>query len=862
MLEPGVLVDKTRAKRAKRSTVCSFFCDARNKDFANATVILRGLVWDIVSQRHDLIHHALKSFQSSRPWSYDELWRILQAILDDPRARGACIIIDALDECNRKERNFLLKDIAIYLGKRSKARCHPINIVVSSRPSTIGASPELKEYSSYFMLSQDIVLREHVVADIQRFVLEDLLSDGQFSSRDDPDSIVQLTVLANTIATKSEGSFLWASLVLEELHTRSFIKPRDIEVFISECPSTLRDIYYESLAKVKHEYRKTVVKSLRIIVAARRPLTIAEFRSALAVERGHQTLEQVQQTINKDLERITSYLRDVLSSLICTDGSTITLRHQSVKDFLVNRLSSTQDSSEQHPLEHSSDLCDVFGMSMNDAESTLAECCMSFLKLEDFDQKRSDIDVERETWELSGLGNISISTEPTPESPISISHDYDHIYFEPRTQFFKYAASTWGFHYSASESANVDLRTDALTLSTRTNTLSNWSYQFKKSYQGREELPESVNPLIVAAYFGHTFIVETLLSNNDFGSSLDAALIQASRMGHLGIVNQLIEHDIPNIMEMYDGASAFSWATAGGFLPIVDALLAYNKDLVNVTNGNGTCPLSLAVSYQHLEVVHKLLGTENIDVNLMNDQRQTSIFFTFSLHDLSAVEEDIFLMLLRDLRVIFTVRDKHGRSFLSYAAERGVTKAIQILLNCRDRRAEIGRLLDDVGDNRGISPLSYAAWWGHVDAVRLLCETKQIDSQLWSVNELDGDNAFHLAAKSGHVQVIKELVKHHPDGVNSRCLAGRTPLSVAMWEHNPEVLRALLDGGADVNLPDFQGRPPISYGADKDELVKVLVEEYGAHINIRDSNGLTPLGYAMRGDESSGAYLKKLGAQL
>ncbi len=331
MLEQGVLVDNSGGESVDRSTVCSFFCDDRNKDFANATVILRGLVWDIVSQRHDLIHHALKDFQSSRPWSYNQLWRTLQALLDDPKVRGACIMIDALDECNRKERLGLLKDLVKYLGKRSKAGCHPVNIILSSRPSKIGISPELKAHSSYFMLDQDVVMREHVIADIRRFVLEDLLSDGQFFSRDDPDGIVKLTVLANIIATKSEGSFLWASLVLEELHTRSFIKPRDIEVFISECPSDLRAIYYESLSKVDHKHRKTIVKSLHIIVAARRPLTVAEFKSALAVERWHQTLEQVQRTIDKDLEYITSCFQNVLNSLVRTDGSTITLRHQSVK---------------------------------------------------------------------------------------------------------------------------------------------------------------------------------------------------------------------------------------------------------------------------------------------------------------------------------------------------------------------------------------------------------------------------------------------------------------------------------------------------------------------------------------------------
>ncbi len=405
-------------------------------------------------------------------------------------------------------------------------------------------------------------------------------------------------------------------------------------------------------------------------------------------------------------------------------------------------------------------------MSMDDAESTLAECCISFLNLEDFDKKRSDKDETIEIWEDSGFRTISISPELTPKSPISISRDYNHIYHEPRTQFFEYAASTRGFHYSSSESAGAGLTTAALTLSTRTNTLFNWSRQFRRSYRGCDKLPESLDPLIVAAYFGHNSVATRLISNNDFGPSSNAALTQASRMGHLKIVNLLINHGIPNIREMYDGASAFSWATAGGFLEIVNALLACDKSLINVTNANGNCPLSLAVSNQHLEVVDRLLGTENIDVNLMGDQGSTPIFFAFGRDDLSAIEEEIFIKLLRSVAEAFC---RMPQDMVSQKPSRNCSNA------GKDKKIPKG-FLNDVGDNEGLSPLSHAARWGHIDAVRVLCETKQIDSQLWSVDKLDGANAFDLAATTGQVQVIKELIKHHSDGVNNRDLSGRTPL--------------------------------------------------------------------------------------
>ncbi len=83
-----------------------------------------------------------------------------------------------------------------------------------------------------------------------------------------------------------------------------------------------------------------------------------------------------------------------------------------------------------------------------------------------------------------------------------------------------------------------------------------------------------------------------------------------------------------------------------------------------------------------------------------------------------------------------------------------------------------------------------------------------------------------------------------------------------MWGNDPEVLRVLLDGGADANLPDFEGKPLLSrMELTRLKMVKVLVEEYGADINLPDSRGRTPLCYAMQANGNCEAYLKELGAQ-
>lgn len=80
------------------------------------------------------------------------------------------------------------------------------------------------------------------------------------------------------------------------------------------------------------------------------------------------------------------------------------------------------------------------------------------------------------------------------------------------------------------------------------------------------------------------------------------------------------------------------------------------------------------------------------------------------------------------------------------------------------------------------------------------------------------------------------LGDYYPDGVHSRGLSGRTPLSVAMWGTNADVVHALLDLGADINAADDNRKTPLSYGVGKTELVRLLVER-GADINLPDKDG-------------------------
>jgi len=419
---------ETPSKVRKRSTTCGF-CDAGNGGIANSVALLKGLLWNIVDQRHDLMHHVLENWQRSRPWMYKDLWRIFQAILDDPRSSGVCVIVDALDECNPTARINFLEDLSLYLNQRSKSGEMQATFVISSRLTTVENMEELQPLTSYLKLDRDATIQGYIAADIRHYVLNELkvlLIDGQLFSRDDRDRSVKVESLASTIASKSEGSFLWASLIVGEITRRSFITPRDVEDFISECPPGLHSIYYKALVEVDRELREDISKSLHIILAATRPLTVAEFKVALTVQKKRQTLGDVQSKVEQSFQQTLSILERNLSILIKIDGSTISFRHQSVRSFLLHDLAGPRDSGiQRQAAEYDLEVCKAFSITKQKAESLLAASCIYYLRSRDSDGKKRAQraqDVGMALWDESGVGVVSTSLtkmSPTLSDPMA-----------------------------------------------------------------------------------------------------------------------------------------------------------------------------------------------------------------------------------------------------------------------------------------------------------------------------------------------------------------------------------------------------------------------------------------------------------
>ncbi|KAF9680500.1 hypothetical protein SADUNF_Sadunf06G0127700 [Salix dunnii] len=137
--------------------------------------------------------------------------------------------------------------------------------------------------------------------------------------------------------------------------------------------------------------------------------------------------------------------------------------------------------------------------------------------------------------------------------------------------------------------------------------------------------------------------------------------------------------------------------------------------------------------------------------------------------------------------------DSNGRSVMHIAASRGSESCVLLLLdygadpNCRDSDRNV--------------PLWEAMLGGHEAVAKLLIQNGA------SIHHGDVGHFACTAAEQNKLNLLNEIVRYGGD-VTSPRNNGTTALHVAVCEDNTEIVRFLLDQGADIDKPDVHGWTP------------------------------------------------------
>jgi hypothetical protein len=239
-------------------------------------------------------------------WNNIFLGRIFKLALSQPQYW----VIDALDECPSRPLATLMS-----MFSRIEATV-PLRIFITSRPN--GHVERL--------LNQERIMRVEMHTG-QADSLRDI--DAFVRSRLSPNIIQDFNEeegdLVAEIIEKSNGIFLWASLIMTRLDEAHSIEA--MRKTLDQVPSEMSGMYSGILESIVESPNADLAQCvLKWVVCARKPLTTEELREVVRLD------------INQTL-RTSDRFAQICGNLITVDNNLVQVMHQTVKEFLTGEQS-------------------------------------------------------------------------------------------------------------------------------------------------------------------------------------------------------------------------------------------------------------------------------------------------------------------------------------------------------------------------------------------------------------------------------------------------------------------------------------------------------------------------------------------
>lgn len=797
-----------KATQNHRMIFAYYFCDNKVQDRRTSTAVLRGLLFQILKQRPALSEHIMPQFKEKGNKlfdNFDALCRVLEALLSDTSIGEAYIMIDALDECEGTHHDDLVGFLSHLLDSACRAK-----LLVISRPTI--EIQELDGTESPASYGSILIDSTAIGMDLSEFI-ETAVDDlpKRFSSQ------FKLEV-KEAIREQAGGTFLWASLVLADI-----AKARSTSAALARLhtmPKDLDSMYIRILSEIDERDLDDARCILQCVTAALQPLTTEELAVSLMIGRGHwrqARLPRVEDIVRyEDAWQCCGALLRIDSNYY--DERTISLVHQSAKDFLLDKKSRI-----------SSDPQATCSFNLTEAHLQMFHICRKYLDNTELDNLACRM--------VCGHGEPREFRDETPWPSYMLAYYLDSFYDHAAL-----AASHIRDH-------------------------SPW---FEDWARNRPAMPGSC--MRYAAYWNHPDMVSLMLEkgvdvNSPNGSGTTSLRI-AVGMRNPEIVQLLL--NCPDVNANCTGSTLETpifCAAVNANWPMLELLVRSGKCDLNATDDEGSPLLHRAARSAPSSIIQLLLAEEDVKPNMLDSKHRTPLSYAAEYRN----EACIKLLLSRsDIEV--NSYDEKNRTTLSYAAERGDEACVELLLSQSN-------IAPDLPDVHGRTSLSYAASHRSVACLKLLLPRKDVAI---NSRDISGRTPLSWAAANENAQSVALLLSQRDVMADSRDEDGRTPLSWAAAGHtlhwndisNYELVLNLFLSRSDVLVDSFdkQGRSPLFWAAQNQsfthDLGSRLADEEQVHyqaalelllsdatIKARDNNGRTALSVAA---EMSNVYLTSI----
>lgn len=326
------------------SGLAYFFCRHDLPESKHARTVVGALIRQIITP----LRHRLDEYKVVDTYDVPQLFGLMRHVV--PPEYVIYIILDGLDICSPSEQRTITEqlefmttqfNVHICISRRLEPDAELQSIAKGLSKATVARLPDN---------SSDI--ETYVVAQLEIALLKKELVLGE------PTIILEIT---SALLKGSQHMFLWVALQIQALCKMQ--TDHDIRQALERLPENLSDIYSQILQQAKRLDRPLRSDLFKLILAARRPLTLSEMRDALSVTPGNTTW---------DPSKLLNSIYPALAScgcLITVDEEEHTIRtvHPSVNQFLLQDPLTTPEM--------------VRGMyfTMEDAQSLMSSTIVTYL---------------------------------------------------------------------------------------------------------------------------------------------------------------------------------------------------------------------------------------------------------------------------------------------------------------------------------------------------------------------------------------------------------------------------------------------------------------------------------------------------
>ena len=808
------------------SYILFFFFDRRSSFQRTAVDLIRSLLHQLFEKEPFYVKAAARHFQTKGPKALKELdvlWSIFEDCFKESLMRislKVTCVVDGLDECDARGRDFVLRMIKNL--QSSQVAPSVLKFVLTSWPNLALQHSSLHQIH----LNSD---NNKIALYIERRLRQMLWIQNLSHEQND--------ALQQRLNSNAGGTFLWVSVVLDILQDLEDTSPASIDQLLEEIPSALEDTYSYILDTIPEHRRRNTKRMLKILVAARRPLTVNEMNMVWAagsvpiLDRGHIALPDISTT--GDFDELKRHLQADMErtiGLLCGPFVRITngyvcLIHPTAADFLLSTKpwNITQDK--------------WFSLDLRSANASLAEKCMRFLQIMEKhnDAFKSFLGLANETKHLSS------EFPPVPWLRYRLKQ------FNEKYLFLDYALENWSTHLRDAQNICTDLIGDFSALAIQLHHSEFLQLQWWLSIDWQVCLASGdarvtdfpFNAIGLYAYSGHHILVQQLLmdgeSVNSKGPPYDSSLLHMATLGQQrAMIKWLIRQGADLNAENSNQETALMTACGKGDIELLDILAKYTVDL-EARDGQGNTVLMKSIQQSSLAHV-KVLLHRGANVNAINKQKESSVHIAASLDNISKTT----LLLGRGAHI--NVIDSSLKTPLHIAVDLGSIEMIYLFLGYGASTSFC--------DLRGWTPLDYAIHNQNYEVVRILL-----------VNGADPHDVvvdFELSNV-----VPEDALYDDNDTFEIRSERMHGPLQGC---HTKTKIHAILDQAREAFPLQFAFQHSLLYlaaEAGREDQVSYLLD-IGMNPNTRSSiNGMSPLDIAvLNGSESIVAALIEHKANL